>query len=215
MEVSRDLAVNLSTEMVSAAALEAFDQLRENVLNYAQTAQNYVVTRENLDSAIELAKYGAQMSKMVDTKRTEIKAPVLNAGREIDRIAKILSEPLSDGLLRLKGGIGRVQKEIEAENFAKLKAAEEERRRLEQLAAAKVIKEEEMKDLVAVHKEISEASEKPKNVQHYWTFSVEDPTLIPMAYMIPNMQAIQNAVRQGVREIPGIKIYQDSRVVLR
>lgn len=48
-----------------------------------------------------------------------------------------------------------------------------------------------------------------------WCAEVEDKAKLPAEFVIPNMTAINQAVRDGVREIAGVKIYQKPSVAVR
>jgi len=41
-----------------------------------------------------------------------------------------------------------------------------------------------------------------------WDFEVEDPSLVPNMYMIINEKLVKQAIKSGVRKIPGIKIFE-------
>lgn len=48
-----------------------------------------------------------------------------------------------------------------------------------------------------------------------WKGEVTDPTLLPRQYLMPNQAAIDAAVAGGVREIPGVRIFEDIRTAIR
>jgi len=48
-----------------------------------------------------------------------------------------------------------------------------------------------------------------------WLHSVEDPASIPPQYMMINEQEIKTAIKDGVRTIPGLKIYSETRTKYR
>ena len=48
-----------------------------------------------------------------------------------------------------------------------------------------------------------------------WTFDIIDESLVPREYMTINTGKIRDAIKMGVREIPGIKIYQTTQTILR
>lgn len=49
----------------------------------------------------------------------------------------------------------------------------------------------------------------------YWKGDVEDPTKIPREYLMPNQAAIDAAVKGGIRDIPGVRIYETVRTSIR
>ena len=51
-------------------------------------------------------------------------------------------------------------------------------------------------------------------VRRIWTFEVEDLSKVPVEFLSINSVAVNQAIRSGVREISGIKIYQKSSVAV-
>ena len=48
-----------------------------------------------------------------------------------------------------------------------------------------------------------------------WTFEIEDTKKVPNGYKVINEKAIRAAVKAGVREIPGVRIYQDNELSIK
>ena len=52
--------------------------------------------------------------------------------------------------------------------------------------------------------------------QKHWDFTVDDDSdELPREYMIANSVAIKDAIKKGIRNIPGVSIYQVEQVVMR
>lgn len=56
---------------------------------------------------------------------------------------------------------------------------------------------------------------KPKGVQMRWTFTIIDPNQVPNGYWIIDEGAIKADVANGVREIPGVRIYEEAITTFR
>ena len=52
-------------------------------------------------------------------------------------------------------------------------------------------------------------------VRQIWTFEVEDISKVPVEFLSINSVAVNSAIKSGVREIPGIKIFQKSSVSIK
>lgn len=52
-------------------------------------------------------------------------------------------------------------------------------------------------------------------VKSHWVFEIIDEKLIPLEYRVVSEKLINEAIRQGLHEIPGIRIYQDKVVSVR
>jgi hypothetical protein len=51
--------------------------------------------------------------------------------------------------------------------------------------------------------------------QVVWTYEVVDPTAIPLNYLMPDDTAIRDAIKRGVRDIPGLDIAPEERFRIR
>lgn len=48
-----------------------------------------------------------------------------------------------------------------------------------------------------------------------WKFEVIDPAAIPLGYLMPDEAAIRAAITKGAREIPGLRIYPETTVIVK
>ncbi|MEI7636166.1 MAG: hypothetical protein WCJ37_02590 [Syntrophus sp. (in: bacteria)] len=48
-----------------------------------------------------------------------------------------------------------------------------------------------------------------------WTFEVVDASLVPAEYKIIDEQLIKDAVRMGLRSIPGVRVFEEVKTVFR
>lgn len=55
----------------------------------------------------------------------------------------------------------------------------------------------------------------PKGVQMRWSFAITDPNQVPNGYWIIDESALKKAVADGVREIPGVRIYEEAVTTFR
>lgn len=53
------------------------------------------------------------------------------------------------------------------------------------------------------------------SLRRKWNWSVTDETKIPREYLMPNIGAIDLAIEEGVRDIPGLEIYEETTVGVR
>lgn len=56
---------------------------------------------------------------------------------------------------------------------------------------------------------------KVSGAKKVWKFDVLDPDLVPRKYCSVEQKLIRSAIAQGVREIPGLKIYEDISIAIR
>lgn len=104
------------------------------------------------DDAIEVCSLAKGFLNQIEKSRKEVKDPFLEAGKQIDRVARELADPVNAEYLRItkliSGYQAEEQRKIEAERAklrAEQQAIENERRRLEQEKLAMARREEEAK----------------------------------------------------------------------
>lgn len=56
---------------------------------------------------------------------------------------------------------------------------------------------------------------KPKGVQLKWTYEIVDPNQVPNGYWIINEGAIKADIARGIREIAGVRIYEEAITTFR
>lgn len=56
---------------------------------------------------------------------------------------------------------------------------------------------------------------KPKGVQMKWTFDIIDPNQVPNGYWIIDEASIRTDIANGVRQIPGVRIYEEAVTIFR
>lgn len=131
-----------------------------------------------------------------------------------------------------------LQRKLDAEVAeANRKAAEEARRKAEEEArarkasaaeieAAKKKAEEEAAKIAVVAPTVVSpvVQEAPKvtrtesgsaSQRKVWTFEVIDAAQVPREYLMVDEKRIRDAVRMGTRDIPGIRIFEESKTVFR
>lgn len=210
-EVKKDLRV-----FNSATA-----KVRESLANLAEIKT--VKSKENADAVLLTLKDAAQVPKLIEKKRKEMVKPFNETVREINNYAKGLVQNLPDEILRVKGLVQDFQEELNAKEAEKEKKLEEER-----LAALKKKEdsgeqslEDMMNDSLVSH-DIEKEEDVPvkvekthvKGMKKVWTHEVVDSNLIPQDYMVIDEKAIRAAIKAGVREIPGLKIYQENKLAV-
>jgi len=121
------------------------------------------------------------------------------------------------------------KKREEAERLAAAKEAEDKRKADEAMAEAAKLEEEGKTEqaLEALDKatEIEETREKAvipealktegMHTRKTWKYREIDLTKVPMKYFTLDSRKVNTAIKAGVREIPGLQIYQDTSLTVR
>ena len=202
--------------------------------------QLQVQTPEQAKDAADLLKAIVSTKKNMEAKRKQYTAPLLESKKAIDDDFKKMSEPLANAEAAIKKKIGAFHDEEERRLAAeRAKAFEEERKRQEEelrkqaanemqtaSESEKEQKEQEIQQMAASSAQVAQnaaATEQDKikgstgtaSVSKHWTYEVVDEAKIPRAFLVVDSAAIRRAVSAGEREIPGLRIFQETRVSSR
>ena len=185
--------------------------------------------------AADFAKDLKAAANALDETRTRIKKPILHAQRLVDGSAKALSDRVASAVrevetrvtayLRMKEAEARAAAEAEA---ARLQA-EAERLAAEALRVDGVITAETAVDALEAAQRADELANakaleltRTRGVggaltalKDNWVAELVDITKVPAAYLQVNDALVKAAIRSGVRDIPGIRIWNDARAFVR
>jgi hypothetical protein len=136
--------------------------------------------------------------------------------KKINDLFKTLAAPLleADALIRRK---------VSDYRFAQAEIARKEQDRLNKLAAqqqARLAKKAEKRGVEAPKIVAPVVPPPPTRVgnlstRKVWKFTVTDETKVPREYLVVDETKIRKFVAAGVREIPGVNIYQEEETVIR
>lgn len=136
----------------------------------------------------------------IEKQRKAITAPLNKSLKETNTLFKKLSEPLKEADRIIRAKILTFHEEQEAK-------AEKEQERREKIQAAHEEKGHETHELEEVEPDVGITTTVKR-----WTFEVVNPHLVPRIYMAIVRAAVNQAIRDGIREIPGLRIYQEEGV---
>lgn len=142
------------------------------------------------------------------------KAPWLDGGRTVDGFFAGIRDPL-------KAAVARVVAAINARQNAKLaaerkrQAEEAERARKEAIAFDEPVPEAPPVVVKEAARVVSLATGNKASASVKWRGEVVDIDALPRQYMRPNQDAIDAAIKGGVRAIPGVRIFEEVRTAIR
>jgi hypothetical protein len=231
------------TEIIRTAENELlqFDNIRQEIATLSEMCDKAIVNSpETLAYGKELAVTAKKIAKMIEDKRKEITKPLVDKKKEFDNFAKNLTNELDNSIKNLRNQIFSYEQEIERKRQAELRRIEEERLRkeaeLRRVEAERLAKEAELtaeqrqaeykrteelkakaeaeqKQLELQRKKIE--AQRSTNMKKVWTFNIVNPDLVPDQFWTINEQMIKQAIAAGMREIPGVNIYQEEQLILR
>ena len=191
-----------------------------------------IVSEDQLQKAIDLVKLIKQNYKAAEDERKAIVKPFNGGVKAINQRFKEITEPLAHAEKKVKEAITKFQSELEAQ---RRKEAEERQRKIEEEALKKASEAEAEGNVIAAEMAIDKASRtkvKPQDfrgsqgsltgakssITRRWTFEVEDVRSVCVArpdLLQINSAKVREEIRDGAREIPGLRIYQEESVSVR
>ena len=156
-----------------------------------------VTTTEQEEDAYLALTQIKQAIKTIESKRKEITKPLNASLKATNAMFKTLSAPFvkADRIVRDKVmDFRQVQEE----------KAQKELERREKIQAAHAAKGHETHEITEPKAEVSKAT----TVAKRWTFEVVDICKVPTDYLEVNSVAVNKAIREDIREIAGLDIFQ-------
>ncbi len=188
----------------------------------ALLARAEAVDIQDADGLEEAVAVGGEIKSLfnaIEKRRKEMKAPALEFGRAVDRVAKMYTGRLkaAEGDLKRKMAVFRQMQEQERRRRERERqqALEAAQKRADEEAAAKGFEPVTIEAAPEPEPEKTVRTEKgAATFRGVWTFKVVDPAQVPREYLCVDEKKIRQAVKAGVREIPGVDIFEDVQVRL-
>ena len=185
--------------------------------------------------ATDFAKDLKVEATATDATRAKIKAPVLHAQRLIDGTAKKLTDELGNAeaivrtrittYLRAKEARERAEAEADAarlaaEADAAIEAAQHDGGIHAQEVAVAAIHEAQqaMAQATAAPLELTRTRSQAGSLtglRDNWVYEPVDLSKVPAAYLTVNDAVVKAAIKTGVRDIPGLRIWNDAKAYVR
>lgn len=194
------------------AALDPENQSMERqVLSYHQRAQDMQIENDGDNEAgAALRSEVKERIKAIEAKRKEFTAPLNTAVKGINAFFAKFSDPCEAALKALDPKMlaffNKKQAAVEAERVRKLKDFELQQKKARQLGAAAPLPDESILVNDADRTVKTEAGS--TTVSMRWTFEVTDFAKVPDEFKTINGPAINEAIKAGTRQIPGLEVKQ-------
>lgn len=175
-----------------------------------------------------------QTANALDDTRTRIKRPVLHAQRQIDGTAKKLTDRLTAAVAEVETRITAYLKIKEQEARARAQAEADRLRAEAEQRAAEALRQGATEAETAV--EAFDAADKAQELANArgleltrtrgvggaltalkdnWTYEVTDIAKVPTAYLVINDALVRAMLKTGVRDLPGLRIYNEPKAYVR
>jgi len=170
--------------------------------------------------AVEMIGQAAAMAKAIESKRKEI----VKSPNEFVKAVNQFSRPYSDALAAIKGELDqkhiRFAQEEERRRLELQRKANEEAARLQsEINEAAKLANEDIQVVVApvavAQDRVTRTQSGSTSIRSVWAAEVTDFAILPDKYKKVDMASINTDVKGGIRNIPGVRIYEDQRTVTR
>lgn len=185
-----------------------------------------VDTEETLTLATDIVKFIKEKAKQVEKERKDFVDPLNAHLKTINAKFKTLSEPLEAAEQILKGKMLTFQRKLEAENRAIEEAKRKEVEKYALEIAEKARLEGDEATANTMENQLEKIMEQPVNIekvrgsvtgavssiQKRWTFEIIDIQALAQArpeLIEAKSGDIRKQISAGIRDIPGIRIYQE------
>jgi hypothetical protein len=209
----------------------------------AQALAHVVTDEASQNEAITMAGQAKKLANAIEKKRKEVIEAPGEFVKTVNNFVKVFRDTLDEIDRKLKAGIQthmtKVQMEQrEAQERARIEA-EKIQRELDARAAAlnaqreaearkaaekgepaapmepEVIAPVVVAPVVPVQKVFRSETGSSVHLRKDWVWDVLDISLIPPKYLVVDKVAVNQAVKSGIREIPGMRIYETESAIIK
>ncbi len=203
-------------------AKKAFEPYRQKIVHMQAQADALTVDSDETEQlAVESAAQAKRLLKALDEERKRVIKEPDQFVRGMNAFVRSFRKPL-DGLVgTLRGKIGdfQYQKELERRKVQKRmeEAAAARKEKLEAAAKESGVEPPPVMPVPAPKPDTTTRTESgaTASIRTQWIGEIESPETVPREYCSPDQKKIDQAVKLGIREIPGVKIYEKPITVLR
>lgn len=173
-----------------------------------------ITSQEEFLQAGDVLKLCKDKIKEIEEERKQYTAPLDEAKKRLMAKAKAIIEPI-------EAYIEKINKAMSDWHIKQEEKRKEEEARLEAEKQAKIKEMKELgkmpslEDIYAVNKqpqtEITKTTRgniATTSMIEFWDFEIENPNEVSREYCMPDERLIRQAIKNGIREIKGVKIYK-------
>jgi len=182
----------------SIVPVEVIQKAESDAALMAQQAEAIqVTTTEQEEQAYTALIQIKQAIKTIESKRKEITKPLNASLKTTNAMFKKLAAPFIEADRIVRDKVMDFRQAMEEK-------AEKELERRQKIQAAHEAKGHEIHEITEPEVKVS----KETVVAKRWTFEVVDVNKVPREYLVLDRTAVNKAIRDGVREIAGLNIFQ-------
>jgi hypothetical protein len=159
-------------------------------------------TPEQQEILVKHVAQGHELIKLVATERLKITRELDRQKHDWMELEKEMTAPILEAMQPLKDAVEHYNREV---------------LRIREHQLAEAVQQNTINQADSTNWLTPEIAviDKPKGVQMKWAFEITDRNQVPNGYWVIDEAAIKNDIAKGVREIPGIRIYEEAITTYR
>lgn len=164
----------------------------------------------------------------LEERRAELVGPLNEAtafvNGQFKQVTKHLEEAAKEGRSKLSEWTRREARRVDEENARRQRESEEQQRKADEAAKNRQERTGVATQSVYVpppalerapDTTVMSARGTQSTARKFWNFQVKDHALVPRAYCVIDEKLIRQAVRDGIRDIPGVEIFEDYQTAVK
>ena len=198
------------------------DAYKPSIERYRTQLPPEVKTQDEANITTRIAGAAKSEIKLIETKRKDITAPINDVVKKINGLCKEVTDPLTEieNLAKKRLNSFHAFQEMERQKIAEAERqrAVEEQKRLDAKAKELGVEAPIVPEILAPEKTNSTCTRTEHGTSYtkkIWSFTIQNASEIPLEYLIIDERKIKEAVKAGIRNIPGVNIYEQSSVAIR
>lgn len=191
---------NTELSLTDSSGRELLQRSLTDYITFLRQQPAFCGTPEQQETLIKHVAQGNELIKQVAAERLKITRQLDKEKHDWMEVEKQMTAPILEAMQPLKDAVEHYNREM-------MRVREHQ-----QAEAAQQAAHAESGETTWLTPEISSL---PKGVQLKWTFEIVDSNKVPNGYWIINEAAIKADIADGVREIPGIHIFEEAITTFR
>jgi len=208
--------------ITETALLDQYNEIKSKIIDIT-------IDDETIYEATDFGKKITKLVKDVDLARkaateplkaaiSQTEAPYKNLAAELAKIKRTLDSKMSGYLSekrKKQEELERIERERQAEALRKAQEVAAMDGKVEDVQAIEVAVEHVETAPIKSAASVRGFTGASASSRKIWKYEITEPDLIPRNYCEPSAAKINAAVKSGVREIPGVRIYEEYGVSYR
>lgn len=195
----------ISLELVSLSKSPGREILDNSIAEYVSFIRRHPVfcgTPEQQETLIKHVARGHDLIKLVAAERLKITRELDHQKHDWMELEKELTAPITAAMQPLKDAVEQYNREV-----LRLREHQQADAGQQQIAS-----EAGGTDWLSPNVAVVSL---PKGVQMKWTFEITDQNQVPNGYWRIDETAIKSAIADGIRDIPGVRIFEEATTTFR